>query len=160
TAFEKKSVSYTRAYAMSSYTAMSLGGMLAGRYPSEMERKGFFFEQMGPNEVFFPQLLQKAGVKTLAAQAHFYFDQKSGFGRGFDDYEMIPNLKENNKTDENITSPEHEALAEKILGNKANTSGTSFAWFHFMDPHDEYMPHPGIGPYNNNKKPRDRYDAE
>ncbi len=160
TAFEKKSVSYTRAYAVSSYTAMSLGGMLAGRYPSEMDRKGFFFEQMGANEVFFPQLLQKAGVKTLSAQAHFYFDQKSGFRRGFDVYEMIPNLKENNKTDENITSPEHEALAEKMLGSKANTSGTFFAWFHFMDPHDEYMPHPGIGPYNNNKRPRDRYDAE
>ncbi len=27
-----------------------------------------------------------------------------------------------------------------------------------MDPHDEYMPHPGIGPYG--KTARDKYDAE
>lgn len=158
TAFEKESVSYTRFYSISSYTAMSLGGLLAGKYPSEVERSGYFFSAYPDSVTFFPELLQKAGVKTLAAHAHFYFDQKSGFRQGFDDYEMVPGLKENNKTDENITSPEHLALAEKILGNKANTSSTFFAWFHFMDPHDEYMPHEGIGPYG--KSARDRYDGE
>ena len=159
-AFEKKAVSYTRAYSVSSYTAMSLGGMLAGRYPSELERSGYFFEQYPDSVTMFPELLQKAGVRTLSAHAHFYFDKKSGFRQGFDDYRMVPGLKENNKTDENITSPEHEALAEKMLSEKANTGEGKpfFAWFHFLDPHDEYMPHPGIGPYG--KKPRDKYDAE
>ncbi|HVY46565.1 MAG TPA: sulfatase, partial [Minicystis sp.] len=158
TAFEKKSVSFTRAYSISSYTAMSLGGMLAGRYPSELDRTGYFFERFHDDNTMFPELLQKAGVKTLAAHAHFYFGQKSGFRQGFDVYEIIPGLKENNKTDENITAPQHVELAEKILSDKANTGGTFFAWFHFLDPHDEYMPHPGIGPYG--KKPRDKYDAE
>src|SRR5262249_56047081 len=37
TAFEKSSVSYTRAYSISSYTAMSLGGLLADRYPGEVD---------------------------------------------------------------------------------------------------------------------------
>lgn len=158
TKFEKESVSYTRAYSISSYTAMSLGGLLAGRYPAELERSGYFFSSYPDSVVMFPELLQKAGVRTLAAHAHFYFDQKAGFRQGFDDYEMVKGLKENNKTDENITSPEHLALALKMLGDKANTDKTFFAWFHFLDPHDEYMPHPGIGPYG--KKPRDKYDGE
>src|SRR5215468_527046 len=38
TAFEKKAVSYTHAYSISSYTAMSVAGLLAGRYPGELLR--------------------------------------------------------------------------------------------------------------------------
>ena len=30
---------------------------------------------------------------------------------------------------------------------RPTSAGRFFAWFHFLDPHDEYMPHPGIGPY-------------
>ena len=37
-------------------------------------------------------------------------------------------------------------------------SGRFFAWFHLLDPHDEYMPHEGITPYG--KSARDKYDAE
>lgn len=158
-AFEKRSVSYTRAYAVSSYTAMSVGGMLAGRYPSELDRAGYFFEKYGESVVMFPELLAAAGVRTLSAQAHFYFGKgHAGFNQGFDVWEMVKGITKNNKTDENITSPQHLDLALKILSDKANTKGTFFAWFHFMDPHDEYMPHAGFGPYG--KKARDKYDAE
>jgi arylsulfatase A-like enzyme len=159
TAFEKKAVSYTHAYSISSYTAMSLAGLLAGRYPGELERSGYFFSSYPDSVLMFPELLHKAGVHTMAAHAHFYFDkQHAGFHQGFDVYEIVKGITANNKTDENITSPQHVELAEKILSDKANTGGTFFAWFHLMDPHDEYMPHPGIGPYGKNA--RDKYDAE
>jgi arylsulfatase A-like enzyme len=49
-------------------------------------------------------------------------------------------------------------MAKKMLLDKANTGKTFFAWFHFLDPHDQYMPHEGIGPYG--KSARDKYDAE
>jgi arylsulfatase A-like enzyme len=158
TAFEKTAVSYTRAYSISSYTAMSLGGFLAGRYPSEIERSGYFFSNYPDSVEMFPELLQKAGVRTITAHAHFYFDQKAGFRQGFDVYEIIPGLKANNTTDENVTAPQHLELAEKLLSDKANTGKRFFAWFHFLDPHDEYMPHEGIGPYG--KSSRDKYDGE
>jgi choline-sulfatase len=158
TAFEKKAVSYTRAYSISSYTAMSLGGFLAGRYPGEIERSGYFFSGYPDSVLMFPEVLQKAGVRTMTAHAHFYFDQKAGFRQGFDVYQMVPGLDADNKTDKNITSPQHLELAKKILSDKANTDKTFFAWFHFLDPHDQYMPHEGIGPYG--KSSRDRYDAE
>ncbi len=161
TAFEKKAVTYTHAYSISSYTAMSLAGLLTGRYPGELQRSGYFFSSYPESETFFPQLLQKAGVRTEAAHAHFYFDKDhGGLDQGFDDCELVEGITHDNKTDKDITSPQHVALAEQILGDKANTQQTFFAWFHFMDPHDEYLPHPGFGPYGDGKRPRDKYDAE
>lgn len=157
TAFAKSAVNYSRAYAVSSYTAMSLAGFLAGRYPSELERSGYFFSHYPDTVTFFPELLQKAGVRTLSAHAHFYFDEKAGFRQGFDVYEIVPGLKKSNTTDTNITSPAHLELAEKILGDKANTGGKFFAWFHLMDPHDQYMSHEGI---KYGTKARDKYDGE
>jgi arylsulfatase A-like enzyme len=138
---------------------MSVAGLLAGRYPGELERSGYFFSSYPPAVVFFPELLQKAGVRTMAAHAHFYFEpERSGFQQGFDVYEIVKGLTTNLKTDENVTSPQHLELALKQLGDKANTGKAFFAWYHFMDPHDEYMPHPGFGPYG--KLARDKYDAE
>src|SRR5262249_27238545 len=88
-AFEKKAVSYTRAYSVSSYTAMSLAGLLAGRYPGELQRSGYFFSSYPDSVLMFPDLLRKAGVRTMTAHAHFYFD-KAGFKHGFDVYDLIP----------------------------------------------------------------------
>ncbi|WP_437641515.1 sulfatase [Sorangium sp. So ce854] len=158
TAFEKQAVSYTRHYAISSYTSMSVGGFLAGRYPSEVDRSGYFFGNYPDSVLMFPELLQKAGVRTMSAHAHFYFDQKAGFRQGFDVYEIVPGLSADNTTDRNVTSPGHLELALKMLSDKQNTSGTFFAYFHFLDPHDVYMTHEGIEPFG--KRARDKYDGE
>jgi choline-sulfatase len=164
-----RSVLYTRAYSLSSYTSMSLGGLLGGKLPGELRRDGYFFGVYAKTNVMFPELLQAGGIRTLAGHAHGYFHD-AGFDQGFDRWEVVPNLKWNNTTDENITSPELEGIAERLLsdagapvwpsGNDAAPSKGHrfFAWFHFLDPHDQYLPHPGIGPYGNT--PRDRYDAE
>jgi arylsulfatase A-like enzyme len=158
TAWEARSVSYARAYAVSSYTAMSVGGFLSGRYPSEMERSGSFFSAYPDSELMFPELLQAAGIRTLAAHAHFYFDTKAGFRQGFDVYRMVEGLTADNKTDRNVTSPRNLEIALEILSDPANTSRQFFAWFHFMDPHDKYMSHEGIPDFG--KRARDRYDGE
>jgi arylsulfatase A-like enzyme len=144
TAFAETAVVYNRFYSISSYTAMSLGGMLASRYPSELERDGFYFAGWAETVSFFPALLQRAGIRTLSAQSHFYFDKRSGFRRLFDAYAMVPDVGDDHQTDNNITSPEQLRLALEILSDKANVSGPFFAWFHFLDPHDKYLPHPGI----------------
>jgi len=157
TALEAKSVDFTRAYSMSSYTSMSLGGLLGGKLPGEMRRDGYFFGLYGKENVMFPELLHASGVRTVAAHAHGYFSG-SGLEQGFDRWEVIPDLKWNNTTDENITSPRLEALAEKLLSGPEMESKRFFAWFHFLDPHDRYLPHEGIGPYG--KTGRDLYDAE
>lgn len=158
TAFEKQSVSYTHAYAISSYTSMSLGGLLAGRYPHELTRDGFFFGKYAPSNEMFPELLTAAKITTTGAHAHGYF-QNAGFEQGFSDWKIVPNLKWNAQTDENVTSPELEKITEESL-TAAAQKGRFFAWVHFLDPHDQYVGHEkdGIEPFG--KGLRDKYDAE
>jgi choline-sulfatase len=158
TELEKQSVSYTHAYAISSYTSMSLGGLLGGKLPGEMKRDGYFFGTYPKDDLMFPELLQAAGVHTLAAHAHAYFKDAT-FQQGFDRWQVVPDITFKNTTDENITSPKQEALAEKLLSEKACDSGRFFAWFHFMDPHDAYNGHePEVSSWG--KTMRDRYDGE
>jgi arylsulfatase A-like enzyme len=155
TALEKKAVSFTHAYSMSSYTSMSLGGLLGGRLPSELQRSGYFFGTYR-NDVFFPRLLQKAGVHTAGVMAHMYF-KAAGFDQGFDDWKIVPGIGFDPNTDRDVTSPQSEQLAEQALGDPANDSRRFFFWAHFLDPHDLYLKHEGI---DWGKTDRDRYDAE
>lgn len=157
TKLEAQSVSYSRAYALSSYTSQSVGGFLAGAYPSTVKRDGFFFGTYPKDVVMFPERLQAAGVRTVAAQAHGYFKHGTGLDQGFDVWKLVPGLKWNATTDENVTGEAHEKIAEELLVEAAS-KGRFFAWFHFMDPHDLYKPHPE-GP-DFGKKPRDLYDGE
>ena len=155
---EGESVSYTRAYALSSYTSQSVGGFLAGDYPSTLARDGFFFGTYPKSVLLFPERLAAAGVRTVAAQAHGYFRHGTGLDQGFHVWKIVPGLKWNATTDENETGPAHEKLAEEILSDPANVGGPFFAWFHFMDPHDLYKPHAATAELG--KKPRDLYDGE
>ena len=159
TELEKRSVSYTRAYSISSYTSMSLGGFLGGKLPSEMKRSGFFFGSYAADNVMVPELLKAKGVRTMGAHAHGYFSS-AGFDQGFDVWQIVPGIIFKNETDPNVTSPQHESMAEKILDDPRLDSTRFFAWFHFLDPHDQYISHEkdGIPPYG--KTLRDRYDAE
>jgi choline-sulfatase len=155
TALEQKAVSFRNAYSVSSYTSMSLGGLLGGRMPSELVRDGYFFGIYRKN-VFFPRLLQKAGVHTMGVMAHMYF-RSAGFDSGFDDWRLVPGITFDANTDRDITSPQHEKLAEEMLGDPANDRRRFFFWAHFLDPHDLYQQHEGI---DWGKNPRDRYDGE
>ena len=158
TGLESRAVSYTHAYALSSYTSMSVGGFLGGHVPGELRRDGYFFGTYPSSDVMFPERLHAAGIRTVSAQAHGYFRPgHAGFDQGFDVWQLLPGLHWNPTTDVDITGDRHAALAQRILSDPANTSGRFFAWFHFMDPHDAYQPHPGIGPYGHTG--RDRYDA-
>jgi arylsulfatase A-like enzyme len=155
TELEKRAVDFTRGYSISSYTSMSLGGLLGGRYPSELQRSGYFFGTY-KNDVFFPKLLQKAGVRTMGVMAHMYF-KAAGFEQGFDDWKIVPGIAFDPNTDRDITSVQSEQLAEQELGDPANDSRRFFFWAHFIDPHDLYLKHEGI---DWGKKDRDRYDGE
>jgi arylsulfatase A-like enzyme len=87
-----------------------------------------------------------------------YFGRKSGFEQGFDEWRIVPGIKFDPETDNDVTSDKMTALGKELLGNPANTRGRFFAWAHYMDPHDQYLKHveaPDFG-----KKARDRYDSE
>ncbi len=155
TDLEKQAVSYSRAYSISSYTSMSLGGFLGGRLPSELTRSGYFFGTYR-KDVFFPKLLKAAGVHTMGVMAHMYFNA-AGFEQGFDEWKIVPGIKFDPNTDNEITSEQSEQLSEQLLGEPANDGQRFFFWAHFLDPHDQYMRHEGI---DWGKGARDRYDGE
>jgi arylsulfatase A-like enzyme len=153
-----KSAVYTNHYSVSSYTAKSVATVLTGRYPSTHFRSGFFFTDYYDSNLFFSELLQKAGIRTIAWHSHLYYSRGKGLNQGFDVWELVPGLTFNPNTDEEVTSPRMTKLGLELLGNAENTSKQFFAWAHYMDPHDVYVQHkesPVWGRYN-----RDRYDSE
>jgi choline-sulfatase len=156
-ALEKRSVSYDHAYAISSFTAKSVGPLLASNYPSAMTRDGVFFTRYFNDNVMFPVVLEKAGVATLSAHTHMYLAKGRGFDRGFTDYRIVDGISFDYNKDPYITSQKLTPLAISMLTQWA-PKAPFFAWFHYMDPHDVYLPHKEFPSFG--KKARDLYDGE
>ena len=162
TRFHARSVAYTRAYSTSSYTSKSVAGLLTGRYPSELLRTGNFFTKYLTPGDFVCTSLAAQEIPCVAGHAHAYFGKgNSGFESGFRAWELVPEIPFNYETDPYITSPKLTKLAIATLtkiGEEARGEHPFFAWFHFMDPHDEYKTHAESTHYG--KSPRDLYDEE
>lgn len=153
-----ESAVYPRAYAVASYTAKSIGAVLSGRYPSTLYRGPTFFTAYSKANLFFPELLQDKGLRTMSVQAHGYFDRGKNLRQGIDLWKMVPGLKWNAETDENVTGPKMNEIALELLGDPSNTKGPFFFWLHYMDPHDKYVVHEGVPRFG--RKARDLYDGE
>ena len=162
TALEKKAISYTQAYSISSFTSKSLGGFLGGRYPSELKRTASFFTRYLDDNKMFAEALREQGVHTLAGQAHSYLGKgESGFEQGFEDWRLVPGITFDYNKDPFVTSQKMTPMAIEMLSNeKLTKNGHFFAWFHYMDPHDIYNAHTEAPKEWGDKKARDRYDQE
>ena len=158
TALAKRSTVYTNAYSVSSTTAKSLPALLTGRYPSSLYRSGWFFAGYTKSVVFFPEILQDKGIRTMAGQAHMYFGRGKNLDQGFDEWELVPGLTFNAQTDKHVTSAKLTDLAIELIKKPENDGKQFFAWFHYMDPHDEYVKHEESPDFGKNN--RDRYDSE
>jgi len=158
TLLEKRSVSYTRAYSISSVTSRSVAPLLVGKYPSEMPRNGFFFTQWYPENLFLGERLQAAGHRALAVHAHSYFYGPS-MQQGFSDHHVLSGTiyddPEPKPTSERLTT-----AAKRVLARRADPKGEQrfFAYFHYMDPHHPYIEHEDVPDFGDD--PRDAYDAE
>lgn len=159
TALHAKSVSYTRAYSTSSFTSKSVAGMLSGRYPSELVRTGRFFTKYADENVFMCDRLQEKGIPCVGGHAHAYMGKGlSGFEQGFSDWRLVPNIPFDYNKDPYVTSQALTPMAIEMLTAVSKGSAPFFAWFHYMDPHDEYKRHDESPHYG--KKGRDIYDEE
>ncbi len=157
TALEKESVSYTRAYSTSSYTAKSVAALLSGQYPSSLKRSGYFFTKYPESNLFIAELMQKAGIYTASAHGHMYMKRGNGMDQGFDQWHVVDGISFDNTTDKHITSDKLTPLAIDLLTKKPSDK-RFFMYLHYMDPHDQYVTHaesPNFG-----KTARDRYDSE
>jgi len=142
-ALAKKSVVFDRAYSLASYTGKSVGPMLIGKYPSETPRDGAHFTKYPAPNVFVATRLHDAGIRTIGAASHWYFQWWSGLTQGMDVWDLNAKPSEGQgENDTSVTSKELSDAILRLLANPKNTSGRFFAWFHYFDPHEQYMPHP------------------
>lgn len=161
----EKATVFERAYSMASYTGKAVGPMLIGKYPSETLTDFSHFNTYYDGNVFVAERLRDAGVRTFGGMCHWYFKNPTGLKQGFDvwDTSAIPPGMGDNDTV--VTSDRMADLALKLLKRPENVIGASaddddagapgdvdggagkphrfFAWFHFFDPHAQYVAHEG-----------------
>jgi choline-sulfatase len=154
----RRSVVFDHAYSLASYTGKSIGPMLIGKYPSETSRTFDHFDRFGADEVFVQERLQRAGIRTLTAQGHWYFKPDTGIGRGFDlaDYSAAPKVPQM-EGDRTVNGDKLTDAAIALLAQRENVARPFYLWIHYVDPHAAYVAHPefDFGP-----KGRDLYDSE
>jgi choline-sulfatase len=157
-ALAKKGALFTRAYSLASYTSKSLAPMLIGRYASETHRGFLHFNRFTREDTFVSERLQKAGVRTVSVQGHWYFFKNYGFERGYDvtDTKATP-ADQPIEGDKSTNSAE---LSDRIIAQLEDPKLENtrfFLWTHYLDPHAEYVPHEG---FDFGHRGRERYDGE
>lgn len=158
-ALAAKSAIFENAYALASYTSKSLGPMLIGRYGGETHRGFLHFNRFTREDTFVAERLQRAGVRTISVQGHWYFFKNYGFERGFDivDTKATPP----DQPVEGDRTVNGDILSDRIIAQldaQELTNRQFFLWSHYIDAHADYIPHEGFdfGP----RKARDLYDGE
>jgi arylsulfatase A-like enzyme len=164
----EKSTVFERAYSMASYTGKAVGPMLIGKYPSETLTDFSHFNTYYDGNVFVAERLRDAGVRTFGGMCHWYFKNPTGLKQGFDVWDtsaIPPGMGDNDNV---VTSDRMADLALKLLKRPENVIGQPgedgdagvsaqvdaadagsskqhrfFAWFHFFDPHAQYVTHEG-----------------
>lgn len=150
-----RAVVFERTWAMSSYTGRSLLPIFIGRYPSETRCDAGHFTRYHEDNLTLAEVLAAAGFATFGVGSHPYFE-RGGVKQGFARFETV--LPPGDADfDQKITSPGVADAAIAMLEDEALTAGRFFLWAHFMDPHRDYLPHPG---FDFGSAPRDRYDGE
>lgn len=172
-ALAEKSAVFERAYAMASYTGKSVGPMLIGKYPSETRRDGSHFNTYLASNTLVAERAHDAGFRTFAAHCHWYFRNPTGLNQGMDvwDTSAIP-AGMGGDSDTTVSSDRMADVALRLLSVKENVTpdavadeakpgaGHFFAWFHFFDPHAQYVPHPEAPVFDDAKASKNLYDGE
>jgi choline-sulfatase len=143
-ALAAQSVVFDNSYSLASYTGKSVGPLLIGKYPSETHRNWAHFNRYSSEDKLVSERLQKAGIRTLAMHAHWYFAPGFGLARGFDvwDTSAVPRLSADADPESIATGANLTDAAIRVLSKRDNTGGRFFAWIHYIDPHTEYVHHP------------------
>lgn len=143
-AFSGKAARFERAYASAPYTGASLGSFMTGRHPMNLYRG---WGQWLGSEPFAAELLRRAGYRTSAVVQIWSQDRKTGrqmrprVVQGFSEVDM--ELAAENRGFRARTSQQTTERALKVLAHQQSLPGPFLAWFHYFDPHEQYVPHEG-----------------
>jgi len=157
----KRSAIYEQAYAISTYTGFSIVPMMASRYPSEMVRSDRHEVSYASENVLLAERLRAAGYRTAGTASHFLFNPELGWVDGFEKFVMAPvegDAPRGSHVDLYHSSRPLADTAIRFINDPQITSGPFLIWVHFLDPHKQYLEHPGYS--NWGKGPRALYDGE
>ena len=157
-ALAAKGVVFDRMYALASYTGKAIGPLFIGKYPSETKRDGGHFNTYFTSNTTLAERLRDVGIQTIGAASHWYWYPWSGLTQGFDDFDLSAKPADGQgDNDTSVTSKQLSDAAIRVLRKHAG-KGRFFAWFHYFDPHEQYMPHDGAPAFGGGTK--GAYDAE
>jgi len=133
--------------------------MMASRYPSEMPRSDRHEVRYMGSNVLLAERLQAAGYRTAGAASHFLFNRALGWVDGFDRFIMTGvDGSQGSGIDWRHSSRPLADAAIRLLNEADLVASPFFIWVHFLDPHKQYLEHPGYSTFGDD--PRALYDGE
>ncbi len=158
-ALAREAVVWENAYSISTYTGYCLPPLLASRYPSEMPRTDRHEVRYLPDNVLLAERLRAAGLRTLGAASHFLFSPDLRWIDGFERF--VQSRPEGDAPADSHVDVFHTSrtLADDTISLLRSVRDERFfVWVHFLDPHKQYLFHPGFSRWGS--RPRDLYDGE
>ena len=153
-AIAEEGVVFSDAVATSSWTRSSVASMLTARYPSSIQVFGRD-HALAPSVTTLAEVLKEQGYATLAVSSNANAGALYGFARGFDHF-TTPELTRSYPDDLPIHTAEGVTTKALELLDQREEPGPVFLFLHYIDPHDPYLPQPGI---LDEEEPAGRFDG-
>jgi len=135
--FAREAVRFAEARAQSSWTKPAMATLLTGLHPvthgAERRNQG-----IAPEVRTLAERLSAAGYETAMFTTNPTVVEKFGFGRGFDRFEYVHQLRGRKRR--SVDSAEMHRAATAWLDGRAAPARPFFLVVHTLDPHDPYRP--------------------
>jgi len=141
-ALAARGVVFANAVAPSSWTRSSVASLLTSRYPSAIGVLGRR-DAVAPSNPTLPEALRSGGLETMWVVTNGNSGPRFGFAQGIDRWET-PDIYDGYPDGHMIHTA--EGVTRKALRFLDDRSANKpfFLFAHYVDPHDPYLPHPGL----------------
>ncbi len=134
-------VSFTQAYATSSWTKPAIASIFTSYMPSH-HKNTQIYDILSQDLCTLAEHFQNKGFKTAGIISHQIIDKQFGFSQGFETYIQM-NKCPNSDPHWQITSKSITDESIKWLNNNMGQNNSHFFLFvHYFDPHYAYRHHP------------------
>ena len=113
---------------------------MTGRFPKEFGVRSNNQGAIGPTHPTLASIFKQHGYRTGAFVATFVLDSRFGRDRGFDVYDDEMSNVSMQTQPLDWEQPANIIADRAIAWLDADKTRPFFAWLHFYDPHDPYIP--------------------
>ncbi|MFU8803350.1 MAG: sulfatase, partial [Bradymonadaceae bacterium] len=150
---------FESAFSNSTSTRLSMPGLLAGMFNSQIPMKNKRRHPYDYDEslVTIATMLKEKGYRTIHLPGTHYFVRWKGYWNGFDEVDTTT-YKE--AKDRDHTSPGLTDAAIRYLDEHDPEEGPIFLWIHYYDHHEPYVMPEGAKAFGNSRSNQDIFDSE